>query len=198
MTHAWGPPRHPSSHPAAGRSLLVDGLTLGILLRPAPWEARAYGPSWYRDGSHHLETSQPVPWYLCVLLGVCVCGGRCLDAGVGPDARLCPQGLAQRGCSQDVLGRESRREGRRRGGKEGGREGSWEEMHDSWAAVEPSRRAGKGAACSAVGGCETLRLKQAVDTPASSGPPRSLGKGVSHRQGPSFATACRPGLSPWL
>lgn len=96
-------------------------------------------------------------------------GGRYLDAGVGPDAHLCPQGLAQRGCSQDVLGRESRREGRRRGGKEGGREGSWEEMHDSWAAVEPSRRAGKGAACSAMGGCETLRLKQAVDTPASSG-----------------------------
>lgn len=135
---------------------------------------------------------------ICVSSWVCVWGGRCLDAGVGPDARLCPQGLAQRGCSQDVLGRESRREGRRRGGKEGGREGSWEEMHDSWAAVEPSRRAGKGAACSAVGGCETLRLKQAVDTPASSGPPRSLGKGVSHRQGLSFVTACQPGLSPWL
>lgn len=66
--------------------------------------------------------------------------------------------------------------------------------------VEPSTRAGKGAACSVVGGSEeTLRLKQAINSPvSSSGPPRSLGKGVSHGHGPSFVTACWTGLSPWL
>lgn len=133
----------------------------------------------------------------CPLVFVCPPGGAgCLDAGVGPDVRLCPQNLAQRGCSGNVLGKErvGEKKGAGVGGEEERREGERDYGRSCMKAgqcVEPSGRSGKGAACSAVGGCEeTLHLKQAIHTPASSsGPPRSLGKGVSHRHGPSFVTA---------